>query len=120
MNGIIEFLIGAGIGVAGTLSVKGTGNSEQFNKLKRKFDEVLAENEKLRRRYKETERLNEDLKSRLASQQRCMKSSSSDRDDLQEELDDALRKIKHLTDENTNLHRKIEEYKNVLYSNENL
>lgn len=120
MSGILEFLIGTGVGVAGTLSIKGNGNSKRFNKLKRELDETLAENEKLHRRYKEAERLNENLQSKLTNQQRSMKSSSSVRDDLQDELDDALRKIKHLTAENANLHRKIEEYKNILKSNENL
>lgn len=114
MSGMVGFIVGVGIGIAGTWVVKGKNDSAEINAIKRQLNEVWSENEKLSRRYKEAERHNEDLHAELEKLQRHAKSDSSDKEDLQDELEDARYKVKKLSAEKTELLREIEEYRQAL------
>ena len=109
MNDMLSFVLGAGVGAAGTYLVNKSQNQESANSSKEELESLYAENEKLRQRNKEAERQNEDLLAELEVLRRKMKSSGEDQDDLQDDLDDAIRKVKNLTSENEILKRKVAE-----------
>lgn len=119
MSGILGFIIGVGVGVAGTLAIKGKGNEAEIQNLKNHLNGTAGENEKLRRRNKEAEHHIEDLESELEKLHRQTKSTSSDKEELQEELEEALKKVEKISLENKELNRKIEEYKAALFAAKN-
>lgn len=110
MNDILSFVLGTGVGAAGSYLVTKSQNQGSNNSQKKELDSLYMENEKLRQRNKEAERQNEDLLAELESLRRKIKASDEDQDDLQDDLDDAKRKVKKLTAENEELRRKMSEY----------
>ena len=110
MNGMLSFVLGAGLGAAGTYFINKSQNQASVSSTKEELESLYAENEKLRQRNKDAERQNEDLLSELDSLRRKMKSSGENQDDLQDDLEDAKRKVRNLTSENESLKRKVAEY----------
>lgn len=117
---ICASVIGGGvIGAVITCFIKNYRNKSKINDLQKKYNKISYENEKFRCKYDEAERHNKDIEAELVKLQCQKKSSVSDKEELQDELDEALKKIKKLTIENNELIRRIEEYKAVLSVVEN-
>lgn len=111
MNTVISLLIGAGAGAACTYFAKSGVSSSDNNKIKTELDSLYSENEKLRKRYKEAERENEDLLAEVEKLRRKLKSYEENHEDLNDDYEDVSKKLKTAISENTDLKRKLSEYK---------
>ena len=116
MNDMLSFVLGAGIGAAGTYFINKSQNQGSASPSKVELESLYAENEKLRQRNKDAERQNDDLLAELESLRRKMKSTSENQDDLQDDLEDAKRKVRNLTSENESHKRKVTEYQTACAS----
>lgn len=110
MNGMLSFVLGAGVGAAGAYFINKSQNHGSASFSKEELESLYTENEKLRQRSKDAERQNEDLLAELESLHRKMKSSGENQDDLQDDLEDANRKVRNLISENESLKLKVAEY----------
>ena len=118
---MIEFVLGAVTGAIGGATVgnklSNTNNGES-ERLKRENDRYVEEIEKLRMRLKDAERQVEDL---LAANKRLRnqaKDMEADGDDVEDELHCVKAKLQSLIQQNEELNRQIEEYKQVCASQE--
>ncbi len=120
---MIEFILGAAVG-AGAMIAKDTigGNNElqkQAIYQKQQMDELFAENEKLRNRNRDAESRIEDLANELQKAKAQFKDKDNNAYELEDDLADAKLKIKKLTQQNDELLRRVQEYKQACESYEN-
>ena len=116
---MVTFIIGAAVG-AGVMYAKDyfMGDKQSENAKKAETDTLYAENEKLRQRCKDAERRIEDL---VAANQKLMheaKQQNNDSDDLEDELAQTKSKVRKLQQQNDDLLRKVQEYKQACESYE--
>ena len=110
---MIEFVLGAVVGVAGGAYAKDKlfGDSQEKQDLKREMNSLYAENEKFHKKNKEMERQIEDLLAEKQKLRRQYKAKDDDQDDLEDSLADAQKEIKKLRLQNDELSHKMREYK---------
>ena len=111
--GIIEFVVGAAVGVGG-MAVKdrllGSKASDELSKAKREMDSLSDEVERLKKRLRESEDRVEELLSENRHLQMKNKEKSSSYDDIEDERDLLTGKVKKLQVSNAELECKLREY----------
>lgn len=118
---MVELIVGAAVGAVGGYMAKDklSGTSNVVSKLQNELNSLSDENEKLRKRNKEAERQVEDLLAEMQKLRRSAKEHQDNSDDVEDELHTAQTKIKKLTQQNDELLRKLQEYKELSTSYKN-